>query len=289
MEYISIDTKRVLNRSKGSSPYKCNYSISPYHGCEFKCVYCTRYHHNDHYDGPADKIRVEINSSEVLKKELKNMKKNVVCIWGYQPAEKIYRIIRKDLGVLRSRLYPVHILTRSPMVIEDLDTISKISKESWCCVSFFISSLDRKFVRNFETNAPDPMECLQTMDELKKVDIQTGIILSPIMPYITDSDEYLQNIFMEAKNHKADYVIPKLLILEDAYRARVIQRIKKHYPKLVIKYKKLYDLGPHADVRYTRMIMRKIKKLTRKFNISDEIPTYSDDVKREQLNLDKFF
>ena len=289
MEYISIETKTVLRKPKKKSTINCSYNISSYHGCEFNCIYCSRYQNGDSPGNESDKIRVEINSSQILKKELKHAKKNIVCISGYQPAEKIYKVIRKNLTVLNSRRFPVHILTRSPMVLDDLELISKIAIDSWCSVSFCLTSLDKKFIRNFEGDAPDPQDCMDAMGKLSDANVQTGIILSPVFPYITDSDEVLKKIIDEAVKNNAAYFIPKILTLEDAYRAKVIQKVKELYPKLVIKYQKLYKLGPEADVRYIRGVLRKINNLTREFNLPNTLPMYSEDVEKKQVNLENFF
>jgi DNA repair photolyase len=273
MEYISVETKKVLLKPQKNLPFDCDYFMSPYHGCELGCVYCLGQRGEESFGYTQDKVRVEINSPEILKKELNNTKTGLICVSGYQPAEKIYRVIRKNLNVLNSRRFPVHLITRSDMVLDDLDILTKINKGSWLSVSFSLSNFDNKITRIFEPNSPSPKERLKAMAEIGEAGIQTGIILSPVVPYITDSEKQLKSIIEEAANQKAKYIVPQVLNLEDNIRARVIQKIKEHYPKLLIKYKKLYELGPTADVRYTRQLFRNINRLLGEYEISNTAPS----------------
>jgi DNA repair photolyase len=289
MEYISVETKRVLLKPQKNLPFECDYFMSPYHGCELGCVYCLGQRDYESFGYNHDKVRVEINSPEILKKELKNTKTGLICVSGYQPAEKIYRVIRKSLNILNSRRFPVHLITRSDMVLDDLDTLTKINKDSWLSVSFSLSNFDNKITRIFEPNAPSPKERFKAMGEIGKAGIQTGIILSPVIPYITDSEKQLKNIIEEAANQNAKYIVPQVLKLEDNIRARVIQKIKEHYPKLLIKYKKLYELGPTADVRYTRQLFRKIYRLLDEYDISNTVPHFHRKEGKKQVNLENFF
>lgn len=289
MEYISVDTKKVLLKPQKNLPFECDYFISPYHGCELGCIYCLEQRDEESFGYSHNKVRVEINSPQILKKELKNTKKSVICLSGYQPAEKIYRVIRKNLNVLNSKRFPVHLITRSDMVLDDLDILSKINKDSWLTISFSVSNSDNRITRIFEPNAPSPKERLKAMGEIGKAGIQTGIILSPVLPYITDSDRLLKGIIEEAANQNAKYVVPQVLNLEDNIRARVIQKIKEHYPKLLIKYKKLYELGPLADVRYTRQLLRKINRLLREYDIPNTVAMFHKKEGKKQVNLENFF
>lgn len=289
MEYISVETKRVLHKPQKNLPFECDYFMSPYHGCELGCVYCLGQRDYESFGYTPDKVRVEINSPEILKKELKNTKTGLICVSGYQPAEKIYRVIRKNLNVLNSRRFPVHLITRSDMVLDDLDILTKINKDSWLSVSFSLSNFDNKITRIFEPNTPSPKDRLKALGEISKAGIQTGIILSPVIPYITDSEEQLKNIIEEAVKQDAKYIVPQVLKMEDNIRARVIQKIKEHYPKLLIKYKNLYELGPTPDVRYTRQLYRKINRLLDEYNIPNSVSGFHKKEGKIQVNLEKFF
>jgi DNA repair photolyase len=284
MEYISIETKNVLRRSKGSAVFQCGYSISPYKGCEYGCVYCPGHLRGDSFD----KVWVTINSAEVLKKELKSKAKGVVCLTGYQPAERIYRVIQKTLNVLSSRHYPVHVITRSDIILDDLDIIKKIGVDSWCTVSFFLPTQDNKIARIFEPEAPTPKERIKAIRKFIESGVRTGIIMSPVIPFVNDSEEHLRSTIKGLADLKVDYVVPMLLVLKDEYRSDLVQTIKRHYPKLLMKYKKLYELGPQADIRYSRRILRQVNKILEEEGMSKTVPQYSEGIEQKQLNLENY-
>jgi len=285
MEYISIEAKRVLRKSKGPSRIHCGYHISPYRGCEYGCIYCPGHFLGDSHD----KVWVNINAPLLLKKELRNGRKDVICIVGYQPAEKIYRVIQKILNVIHTKHFPVHIMTRSDMVLDDMEILEKISSESWCSVSFFIPTMDNKIANIFEPNAPTPLERMEALDKVRQAGISAGVIISPVIPYITDSEIQMKKIIDEALKRKANYVISEILNLNDDYRQMMVHTIKKHYPKLLMKYKQLYELGPQPDIRYTRRTLRKINKLLEDQKIPNSLPQYDEGIERKQVNLEKFF
>lgn len=284
MEYISIEAKHAIRSSKKHSMFQCEYHVVPYKGCEYGCLYCPGHLQGD----TSDKVWVEINSPVLLKKEMKLMDKGIVCITGYQPAERIYRVIRKILSLLSSRRFPVHVLTRSDIILDDIDIIGKIGKDSWGTVSLFLPGLDEKITRIFEPESPTPKERINVIRQLKENDIRTGVALSPVIPYISDSEEGLRSTIKELSHLKVDYIVPQILDLKDEYRSNFVQAIKKHYPKHLIKYKKLYELGPEPDVRYERRILRRINKIIEEEGISNTVPEYSDRIEQKQVNLENF-
>jgi DNA repair photolyase len=284
MEYISIETKYVIKNSKRSSLFQCGYSLSPYKGCEYGCVYCPGHKSGD----SQDKVWVDVNSPEVLKRELKVKNKGVICVSGYQPAERIYRVIQKSLNILGSRHYPVHIITRSDIIADDLEIIKKISKDSWCTVSFYLPVLDSKIARIFEPDAPTPKERTKVITKFIDNGIPTGVLMSPVIPYVTDSHEQVSSTVKELAELKVDYIVPHILTLKDEHRADFIQTIKKHYPKLLMKYKRLYELGPEPDIRYSRKTMRMINKIIDSAGLKRVIPEYSEGTEQKQVNLENY-
>jgi DNA repair photolyase len=264
--------------------FQCGYSLSPYKGCEYGCVYCPGHRHGD----SQDKVWVDVNSHEILKKELKVKNKGVICVAGYQPAERIYRVIQKSLNVLGSRHYPVHIITRSDIILDDIDIISKISNDSWCTVSFYLPTLDNRIAGIFEPEAPTPKERITAIKTLIESGIRTGILMSPVIPYVNDSEEHIRSTIKELGGLKVDYVVPKILVLKDEHRSDFIQTIKKYYPKLLMKYRKLYELGPEPDIRYSRRTMRMINKVLDSEGIPRIFPKYSEGIEQKQVNLENY-
>lgn len=287
-----VQYKRILEKGKLAAPYQCTYYVSPYVGCEYNCVYCFKLKDKQPLgevsDGLSGLIQVKENAPEILRKELKSVKKGVVCITGYQNIEKEQRVIRKILEVVNARRFPLHIITMSDIVLDDLDLLSKIAENNWCTVSFRINTLDTKISKIFEPNSPLPEKRIEAMGKFAENGITTGIALSPIIPYITDSSEGLEEIIEKSAEKNASYVIAETLKLKDECRARVVEVIKRHFPELLLKYKNLYEFGSSPDIRYTNKLRNVINFSLKKYGIPNTMPSFTAGRMRKQAKIKDF-
>ncbi|UCG70877.1 MAG: radical SAM protein [Thermoplasmata archaeon] len=262
--------------------------MSPYNGCEYGCLYCSQCVKRGKKERSPWVVQVRENAPDILKKELKNLQKQVVCVWGYQPVEREYRMVRKALEVLSSRKFPVHVITKSDIILDDLDLLLRIADREWCTVTLVINTLDEGITKIFEPDSPLPNGRFETLNTVAEAGISTGIALSPVIPYITDSEEQLDEVISHAKEMRANYVLTGLLKLEDQFRARIIDDIKRHFPELVIKYRRLYEIGSSPDVRYSRRIKSRIRLLVDKYELDDNIPSYDEKRAQRQVSIESF-
>jgi DNA repair photolyase len=288
MEYRPAYPKRILTQGKSDAPFKCRYLVSPYIGCEYGCVYCNGCMVFERAKDFQKIVQIKLNTPTLLRKELKTQGKKTVCLWGYQPADKEYSLMRKTLEVLHHRNFPVHIITRSDLVVKDTDILKKISENSNCYISMILNTLNKDISKIFEPNAPSPKKRLAVLAKMADEGIPTGIILMPVIPHITDSKDQLEVIFKKAKELKSVYAIHAPLNLDDIHRQVVIEKIKKHYPKQIIKYRTLYEFGAQPDVKYTINLKRRIRKLEAKYLIENEVPISDYTKKARQSKLEGF-
>ena len=288
IEHHHIDFKYLIKKPEKSSLFNCSYIVSPYTGCEYNCVSCLDFIDLEELKKSAERIQVKENVLNLLKKELKKGKKGIVCIVGYQPMEREERIVRKILETLNARRFPVHIITKSDIVLEDLNLLSRISENRWCAVSFCINTMDEEISSIFEPDAPSPWKRTQALEKVAEAGIYTGIALMPIIPYITDSEEQLKDIIGTATKAKANYILPMPLTLGDNYRPEFIKVIKRHFPKLLIKYRRLYEFSSTPDLRYSNRLKHRIDLLLKKYEIKDSIPSYPIKEGEKQVNIDVF-
>ena len=106
IEFRPAYPKRVLEEKKSNPIFKCHYSFSPYTGCEYGCIYCNGCMVFERTKDYQSIIQIKLNSPTLLRKELKAHGKKTVCIWGYQPVEKQYGLMRKTLEILHHRNFP---------------------------------------------------------------------------------------------------------------------------------------------------------------------------------------
>ena len=281
VEFEEIKAKSVLNRYKyRDNWFWCRYSINPYRGCQFACNYCDaiteKYLVHERAEDFSRIIYVKTNAPELLGKEIKKAKRDVVAMSGvtdpYQPAERKYEITRRILEVLNDNKFPVHIGTKSDLVLRDLDLLSEIAKNSWCAVTFTITTFREYLLSVLEPFAPTSEKRLEAMKRLNEAGVQAGVDFTPIIPYILDDEENIREVVEKASSAGAKYILPGAgMSLRSNQRTRFIQLLKEYWPDLMPKYETLYGNQESPPPWYTTAINKKAFELCKEFHIPDYI------------------
>ena len=258
-EFIEKQFKSIINKSKFIDNWFWNrYSINPYNGCLFGCIYCDA--RSEKYHMPEDfenKIIIKQNVTEMLDKRISGARTflpDVVAMGGvtdcYQGAEKKYQNTRQCLEILRKHQYPVHLLTKSTLVLRDLALLEDIAQTSWCTVSVTITTANREIAKFLDNRSPSPEKRFSVIQEIKSAapSVQTGILLIPLIPYLADSDEDLEKMILSAKAAGADYVLfGGGMTLRDQQGLWFLNKLQEKYPALIPEYEKLYQFTYRPD------------------------------------------
>lgn len=178
------------------------YTANLYKGCTHGCTYCyaPSLTHDERQWGKY--VDVKVNAPEVLERELMGLRKDQVFLSSasdpYQPVEAKYRVTRRCLEVLRRNGYPVSILTRSPLVLRDLDILRKFE---WVKVGMSITTVP---VRQYEPGVPPLPRRIETLKKLAEARIKTWVSLAPVIPGIMMVD--LEQLFADLKDAGVTYV-----------------------------------------------------------------------------------
>jgi DNA repair photolyase len=279
-------------------------TISPYRACEHACNYCDgrskKYHASEDFDNI---VYVKVNALEVLKRELKKMfprqktlsyfdqdkgnkqikMKPVIAVSSgtsdaYQPAERKYKLTREILKLFRDYEVPTYVMTKSDLILRDLDILKEIDESAWCNVSFSVSTLDRKISKVFESKASPPKKRMEAMNKIAQEGILTGVNYLPIIPYITDSRERIEDTIRTAKEYGASYILAGTMTMRDLQAKRFYETLQKNYPDLVEKYKALYWKGYEPDGKYIAQLFKKVKASCKKYDVNNYIPRYIPDI-----------
>ena len=217
IKYEKKDFKSIINKMKFiDSWFWARYTLNPYNGCEHACTYCDSRSHKYHLHPEFDQvIYVKNNAGKMLDKRLsraRTLLPDIVAISGscdpYQPAEAEFKNTRDCLEVLARHEYPVLIGTKSGSVKRDIDILEKIGSDTWCGVFMTITTLDPKLSEFLEPGAPAPLERLETISEIaRSKKIQAGVCFMPIVPYLWDSHEHLEEMVTAVKNARADFLL----------------------------------------------------------------------------------
>lgn len=184
-----ISVKRALSRS---GLRELDYSLNPYHGCSFSCVYCyakvfTR--EKEASENWGEVVFVKKNIVEVLSREVKEFKKGLVGVSTitdpYQGVEAIYKITRESLKKLLQYGFRVSIQTKSPLILRDLDLLERFRGK--VDVGITITTLDVKTSKYLEPRAPLPKARVNALRKLSERGIKTWIFLGPLIYSVNDS------------------------------------------------------------------------------------------------------
>jgi len=262
MEYKNIQCSTLLNKiAKKDKLFKGDYTLDPYQNCEFGCAYC---------DSAYDKtVYIKTNAVQQLEQKIKTMQKGTIILGSvsdaYQRVEEKYKLTRNLLEIIKQYDFPVHILTKSNLILRDIDLLTKISS----MVTITIITLDEKTSQILEKGAPSPTERLKTIKQLSEAGIKTGISIIPILPYIVENE--LEEIIKSANRDGAEYVLYKYLELKGDQKNIFIELLEKYYPSLVEKYEELYKNSYMPRDTYVTKINNDLEKLCKKYEIKNRV------------------
>lgn len=295
-EYQEYRCKSILIKHKKVDEdwYWVKYSAHPYVGCAFGCHFCyfraEKYLRNVPCEDFHKVIRVKINAPQMLRKQLSRVEKNVVIAGDWQPAEKKYELSRKMLEVIKDLNFPLHIVERSPLLLRDLDILEDINKTTWCCVSHSFSTVDEDVIRIFEHKAPTAKKRMEAIKKISDRGILTGLSHMPILPYITDDYEHMEDTVSMAKENGAQYILAASLTMEGQQRNWVMNVIEENYPELVPKYEDLYRNNAYSTPKsYNRELYGQIAEICKKYDMPTKIPRPEFETqRRSQSKIDSF-
>ncbi len=243
-------------------------AINPYVGCGHGCVYCyARF--IKRFTGHTEKwgtfVDARINVADVLKKQLKSLKQKGERIFigtvtdPYQPIEKKYKLTRGILQVLMDHKNPVSILTKSDLVVRDIDLLKKMKNVD---VNFTVTTLDEKWKKLVEPKSSSIKQRLNAMEKLIKGGISVFVMMGPYWPAFTDPEV----LFKEFKKVGVKHVFTESFNTVGGNWTGVEKVLKKNYPKLLpgiqetlFDKKKFYEFYNKAQ--------SKVRQLSKKYKI----------------------
>lgn len=290
-----IKVKSLLNKQKnGDDWFLGDYTLNPYAGCSMGCIYC--YIRGSKYGGDHGvNVSAKYNAVPILKKQLKNRilknERGFIVLGSaadpYPPVEQDLKLTREILGLIKRYKFPLHICTKSTMIMRDMDILRGIKEdailpsklegrlESGLIVSFSFSTLKKEISSILEPGAPSPMARLETMKKCSEAGFKTGIVNMPVLPYISDSEEDLEAMVCAAKNYGAHYLMSAGLTLfgedPDDCRTLYYKFLKENYPKIVSEYEKLFRGSFAPSKRYQKYLSFKLDELSLRYGVKNRI------------------
>jgi DNA repair photolyase len=228
---VAVDTARKVITRNASPDISFDRSINPYRGCEHGCIYCfARPTHAYLGLSPGldfeSKLFMKPDAPELLERELsaRNYTPRTIAIGTntdpYQPVERRYQVMRRILEVLERAGHPVGIVTKSNLVVRDLDILSRMARRNLVRVGISVTTMDAQLARVMEPRAPTPSRRLEALRQLAEAGVPTTVMVAPVIPAINDAEiERILDAAAACGVRGAGYVLLRLpLEVRDLFR-----------------------------------------------------------------------
>jgi DNA repair photolyase len=223
------------------------------------------------------KIVVKVNAPELLRRELRRPSWSGAHIAmgtntdPYQRCEGRYRLTRGVLEVLRDHANPCSILTKSPLLLRDLDLFVELAATAGFTANLSIGTLDEEVWRRSEPGTPHPKARMAAVKQLAKAGVPCGILMAPILPGISDRPEQLQAVVRAAADAGASHLTPITLHLRRGVKEEFMPWLEREYPELVAGYRRLYR-GANAPKEVGAAIGERVRAAKRRYRAFDPRP-----------------
>ncbi|MGH9183639.1 MAG: radical SAM protein [Acidimicrobiales bacterium] len=267
MEFLHVRAHRIINTLPRSGRLPFRHTINAYRGCSHACTYCfARPSHEylglDVDEGFERQVVVKVNAVERLRAELDPRR------WAgepiamgtntdpYQPAEGKYRLTRGIVQVLGRRGNPFSILTKSPLVLRDLDVLTEAAWRTEVRVDLSIGTLDEEVWRTTEPGTPHPRKRVEALARLNRAGIPSGVLLAPVLPGLSDHPEQLREVVEACLEAGATFVSPILLHLRPGAREQYLGWLALARPDLLPAYREMYGARAYPPAALRRRLAR---------------------------------
>ncbi len=220
------------------------YSLNLYRGCQHQCLYCDSRSECYGIDDFTD-IQVKTNAIDLLRTELARKRKKGTIGTGsmndpYMPLEASLNLTGRALGLIAQFHFPVHVITKSDLVLRDRETLRAIG-QVYAAVSFTITAAEDDLSRQVEPGAPPTSRRFAALAALAQAGLLTGVTLMPVLPFIEDDEANLIAILQRARDAGARYVLAMFgVTLRDRQRAYFYAQLDRRFPGLRDRYERAF-------------------------------------------------
>jgi DNA repair photolyase len=260
-----------------------------YRGCQHQCIYCDSRSECYQIENFAD-ILVKVNAIDLLRDELP--RKRTIGTVGtgsmndpYQVVEATRNLTGQALRVIAENHFPVHVITKSDLVLRDTETLKQIS-QTYAAVTFTVTTTDDTLGKKVEPGAPLVSQRLKAMKTLADNGILTGVTMMPILPFIQDSEENIRAIVEQAHAHGAKYIIAAFgMTLRDRQRAYYYDKLDRLFPGVRQQYERAFGEKYSVSGNNARKLEQIFRDECKRLDIAMRMPQFTPQPKTAQPTL----
>jgi DNA repair photolyase len=283
-EYVEITCKSAVHRVQGM-PY-LKWSLNPYGGCVHRCRFCfaVQYRVVAEQGTQQDfgtRLFIKTNFVQVLARELQRpaLQGEHITLGTatdpYQPVEGRYRLTRGSLALLLEHANPVSLLTKSPLIVRDVDHLADLARVASAQVFFSITTVDLDLWRTLEPGTANPFNRLKAMLTLRRAGVPAGVMMAPILPGLTDSAASIEAVAAAARDHDAASFTTAPLRLAPHVKEFYLGFVGDEYPELLARYERAYP-GAHAPPAYRDKLQQRVERIRQRYGFSSRGQPQSD-------------
>lgn len=240
-----IPAKTIVSAYSDSSWFGINCNMNIYKGCCHGCIYCDS--RSDCYRiEDFDRVRAKENALEIIRNDLRRKVKTGVVGTGamsdpYNPFEKELLLTRHGLELINAYGFGAAIATKSSLITRDIDLLSEIKEHSPVLCKITVTAAQDDLSRVIEPNVSASSERFEAISRLTEAGIFTGVLLMPVLPFITDNEENISSIVKQAHESGARFIYPAMgMTLRSNQREHYYTKLDQYFPGLRVKYQSYY-------------------------------------------------
>lgn len=291
-----IKTKTVLNKVNYSNQwYGIDYNMNLYRGCCHGCIYCDSRSHCYHIDD-FDQVRGKENALMILEKELmRKRKKGVIGIGAmsdtYNPYEEKYKITRQALKLIEKYGFGVSIDTKSNLILRDIDILKEINKKQNVIIKLTITTPHDDLSKIIEPNVCVSSKRFSAIKQLNDSGIFAGVMMAPVLPFITDKEEDIKRLVRLAYENNAKFIYTYMAVtLRENQRDYYYEKLDLNFKGIKQKYMQCYGMRYNCMVPHYKRLYEVFKNECDKYGILYDmdkiIKAYQKNIQvNEQLTL----
>lgn len=273
-------------------------SMNIYRGCTHGCIYCDSRSKCYNFEHKFEDIEVKKNAPELLEKILKSKRKKCMISTGsmsdpYMPIESKLLLTRKCLEIIDKYSFGATIITKSDLILRDLELLKSINKKAKCVVQMTLTTYDEELCKKLEPNVCTTKRRFEVLNILKENNIPTIVWFTPILPYINDTKENMKGIldYCIKANVKGIICFNAGMTLRDGDREYYYSMLDKLFPNLTKKYIKKYGNSYNVVSQKNEELMSFFNKVCEEHNIiynPDECFKYTSEYVEEDNQITLF-
>lgn len=237
-----IDSKTIVSGySESSSWFGDNYNMNIYKGCCHGCIYCDSRSECYRIEN-FDIVRAKKDALALINKELRSKKRSGVIGTGamsdpYNPFEREYKLTRGALELINTHGFGVSIITKSNLIVRDIDILKKIKEHSPVLAKITITTYDDTLCKRIEPSVAVSSERFSAIKELSSNGIFAGVLLMPVLPFLEDNEENIGSIVRMAYENGAKFIYPAFgVTLRQNQRDWFFKKLDENFPGVKQKY-----------------------------------------------------